>query len=179
MRRARLALACLAALLVVAAPSSADEGWNFRLTTPRGEIADEDDDLLVAIPAGRAWGIASGLVRLPEPGALFSADIEVRDARVSGAFLRVAYYDRGAGRPRQLEVADSAVVPAGASGRVEVRSAPPPGATHYRVRILGRLVAGAVVSDRGGIVVHGVDVSGAPPAEATPRVRRTRLIAER
>jgi len=177
----RLAATILAAsfLVAVALPASADDGWGFRLTTPRGGMVDEGDDLLIAIPGGRAWGITSGLRRLSEDDAIVTADIEVRDDRVSEAFLRVAYYDRATGRPRQIEVVDSTGVRVGHRSIVEVRIGPPPGAIAYRVRILGRLEPGAAASSGGAIAVHDVRIGYATPSPTPAAVRRTRLIAER
>lgn len=152
-----------------------DDAWIFRLTTPRGEMID-DDELLVAIPAGRAWGIASGLLRLPPSGTVISAEIEVRDARVREAFLRAAFYERVVGRPRQISVQDSPPVVAGERTRVRMRLDPPDGAVAYRVRVLGRLAAGPAMSSSGAIAVRELLLEGAPP---TPRARRTRLIADR
>lgn len=165
-----LLLACVAAPPAVA---SADDGWRFRLTTPRGEIVDDGDELLVAIPGGRAWGITTGLLRLPEPGTLVSALIDVRDARVREAFLRVAYYERASGRPRQVLVQDSAPVRAGEQARVVLRLDPPEGAVAYRARVLGRLLAEVEASSSGAIGVREVQVGSGSRA---PEVRRTRLM---
>ncbi len=176
MRPPAATVLCAIAMFVSSATAVADDGWGFRLTTPRGDMTEVDDDLLIAIPYGRAWGITGGLVRLPDPGSSVSAEIAVTDERVREAFLRVAYYERGAGRPRQMDIADSASVQAGASARVTVALDPPLGARWYRVRVLGRLVPGAVVSSRGAIVVGDVGVSDPDAASAAMRVRRTRFV---
>ncbi len=175
MRSARASLAAALALLLIAVPASADDGWGFRLTTPRGEIVDDGEELLVAIPGGRAWGIASGLQRLPDAGTTISVDIELRDVSVREAFLRIAYYARVTGRPRQVDVADSPLVRSGERARVEVRIDPPDGAVAYRARVLGRLLSGAERSSAGGIAVRDLLVEGASPS---PGPRRTRLIPD-
>ncbi len=176
MRPPLVALLCAVALLGPGTIALADDGWSFRLTTPRGDMTEVDDDLLVAIPYGRAWGIAGGLVRLPEPGATVSAEIAVTDDRVREAFLRVAYYERGVGRPRQIDTTDSQLVHAGASTLVSIALDPPLGARWYRVRVLGRLVPGVTTSSRGAIVVSQVAVDEPDVGRVPGRVWRTRFI---
>lgn len=172
----RTAILIVVWAVAAASPAAADDGTRFRLTTPRGEIIDDGDELLVAIPAGRAWGITSGLQRLADAGATIAAEIEVRDPLVREAFLRVAYYERASGRPRQLFTEDSAAVAFGERARVEVRLEPPPDAVAYRARVLGRLVGEGERSESGAIAVRDLTVER---ASSSPEVRRTRLIAER
>ncbi len=177
----RVTVTLLAASLVfaIALPASADDGWGFRLTTPRGGMVEEGDDLLIAIPGGRAWGITSGLQRLPEDGGVVIADIEVRDDRVREAFLRLAYYDRAIGRPRQTVIVDSAPVRAGQRSILEVRIEAPPGAIAYRIRILGRLEPGGAAQAAAAIAIHDVWIGDPTPSPTPLAARRTRLIAER
>lgn len=173
------AAATLIALVLSAAlasPALADDGWRFRLTTPRGELVEDGDDLFVLIPAGRAWGIASGLRLLPEEGTVASVDIEVRDPLVREAFLRVAYYERASGRPRQVLTVDSAAVAFGERDRVAVEIAPPEGAVAYRVRVLGRLLSDAGGAQAGAIAARDLTLGRATRAFDT---RRTRLVMER
>jgi hypothetical protein len=117
----------------------------FRPTTPRGSLERDTGGLIVGIPSGRAWGIESGLLPL-DGGSRVRLTLTVEDPDVAEAFVRVAYDARSDGRSRQLATRDSPVVRVGQDRRISVELMPPPGAVAYRVRVLGRLVAGAVRS---------------------------------
>lgn len=182
------ALLLLGALAALVPAIGADD---LRLTTPRGDLVREADGLYLAVPGGRAWGITSGLLLL-EQGHLradgrgssavvergragatsIAAEIEVRDPRVAHAFLRVAWYDRATGRPRQIAIQDSQLVRHGERARVAVRLLPPAGAVAYRIRVLARLIETASRSAPAGIVVRGLRVEGA----GRERPRPTRLL---
>lgn len=144
MRRSAIPLALLLAVAVPrAAPASADPGdWGpFRRTTPRADVIGSGDWTLLGIPGGRAWGLESGLRGLDGVRAV-SVELAVIDPAVREAFLRIAYYARAEGRPRQITTDDSEPVslsagPAGTTARVWLE--PPPGAVAYRIRLLGRL----------------------------------------
>src|SRR5207253_409190 len=80
------------------------------------------------VPGGRAWGIESGLVPVPDGRAGFRATLEVSDPLVREAFVRVAWYDRASGRPRQFALTDASFVRAGETATVEIALDPPAGA---------------------------------------------------
>ena len=155
MRRLAVALAS-AALLLSASGAAADPGdpgdvgdpvdrGGFRRTTPRAALDRDAGGLLIGLPSGRAWGIESALLPLREGGRV-SVALAVDDPLVSEAFVRVAYYARADARSRQLVTVDSPFVRVGEDRRVVIDLDPPRGAVAYRVRVLGRLVAGAVLS---------------------------------
>jgi len=129
--------------LVVAAAlaslASADSGPPYRRTTPRGSFGEDGPELLVGVPGGRAWGIESALLPVPDGRAEFRATVEVGDPEVREAFIRVAWYDRATGRPRQFALTDARYVRAGETATLEFALDPPPGAVAYRVRVLARL----------------------------------------
>ena len=154
MRRPALLLIALG-IALSASPASADppDGGPFRRTTPRGSLDRDEGGLVIGIPDGRAWGIEGALQRLDGPGRV-TLVLSVDDPDVALAFVRVAYYARGDARSRQLATRDSPFVRVGADRRIVIDLEPPPGAVAYRVRILGRLVAGAAVSRRDAIHVR-------------------------
>lgn len=127
----------IAAALAVAA--SADGGPPYRRTTPRGSFGENGTELLVGVPGGRAWGIESALIPVPDGRTGFRATVEVSDPEVREAFIRVAWYDRASGRPKQFALTDAAFVRAGETTTLEVALDPPAGAVAYRVRVLARL----------------------------------------
>jgi hypothetical protein len=127
----------LAAVLAVSA--DADGGPPYRRTTPRGSFGEDGPELLVGVPSGRAWGIESALLPVPDQRAAFRATVEVRDPEVREAFIRVAWYDRATGRPRQFALTDAEYVRAGETATLEFALDPPPRAIAYRVRVLARL----------------------------------------
>jgi hypothetical protein len=154
MRRWTVAGIALLLLLSVAAavPVAADDGWRFRLTTPRGSLERGDGlTLRLGVPSGRAWGVESTLRSISGPREL-TLTIAVRDVTVREAFVRVAWYDRDTGRPRQTAIADSNVVRAGEQDAVVVTLDPPDGAIAYRLRVLARLEQGAARSSDGAIL---------------------------
>jgi hypothetical protein len=125
----------------------------FRRTTPRGSFGRDGPELVIGVPGGRAWGIESALVPVPEPGAAFSVTVEVDDASVREAFVRVAWYDRATGRPKQFAIRDTRFVRAAETATMTVTLDPPDGAVAYRLRVLARLRAPAVASDPAAIRV--------------------------
>lgn len=182
MRRTLLFIALLVAF-GPASPASADPGGPFRRTTPRGFLDRDAGGLVIGIPAGRAWGVESALHPIPviDPlgpvggAARLTVELAVTDPDVAEAFVRVAYYTRADLRSRQLATIDSPFVRVGPGRRVTVELEPPPGAVAYRVRVLGRLVTGAVISRADAIRARWV----AGAAEQGPRgPSRTRLLTD-
>jgi hypothetical protein len=108
-------------------------------------------------------------------GALRLA-VAVDDPDVAEAFLRIAYYARGDARSRQLAPQDSPFVRVGEDRRIVIDLAPPLGVLAYRVRVLGRLVAGAARSRNDAIHAHQ---DGAPAERGRPRPALTRLETDR
>jgi len=140
--RRTLALA-LVLLAVFAAPAAADDDPPlFRRTTPRASLDQDAGNITLGVPAGRAWGVESGLRPLPAEGAL-AVRLRVSDDDVREAFARIAYYASATGRPRQIAIADSEAVAAGEGRVLFIPLDPPPGAVAYRVRVLARLRLGA------------------------------------
>src|SRR5204862_207355 len=82
----------------------------FHRTTPRGSFGRDGPALLVGVPGGRAWGVESELRPAPAAGSDLWVTVEVRDPAVREAFVRIAWYDRGTGRPRQIVIADARAV---------------------------------------------------------------------
>lgn len=119
--------------------ASADGGPPYRRTTPRGSFGQVGPELLVGVPGGRAWGIESALIPVPEQLSGFRATVEVSDPEIREAFVRVAWYDRATGRPRQFALTDARFVRAGETATLEVALDPPPSAVAYRIRVLARL----------------------------------------
>ena len=146
------AAAFLVALALVA-PASADGDPVFRRTTPRGSFGRDGGELLVGVPGGRAWGIESELRPLPVGEAALRAIIEVRDPAVREAFIRIAWYDRTIGRPRQFALTDARLVRAGETNALELPLDPPAGAIAYRVRVLARLRSPDALSADGAVRV--------------------------
>jgi hypothetical protein len=175
MRRPVLLVLALGALLF-ATTASADPGdpleaGRFRRTTPRASLDRDAGGLIVGIPAGRAWGIESDLLPLDGRGAV-PLVLAVDDPGVAEAFVRVAYYARADVRSRQLATRDSPFVRVGEDRRITVELIPPAGAVAYRVRVLGRLVAGAARSRIDAIHVRQDPL---PAERGRPRPALTRL----
>jgi hypothetical protein len=147
----------------------------FRRTTPRGSLERDTGGLIVGIPSGRAWAIESALLPL-DGGSRVTLVLSVDDPDVAEAFVRVAYDARADTRSRQLATRDWPVVRVGQDRRIFVELVPPRGAVAYRVRVLGRLVAGAVLSRVDAI--H-VDPGPAPAERGRPRPSLTRLEPDR
>ena len=142
----RPALVVVLITLALASPAAADPGGPFRRTTPRGLLDQDPGGLVIGIPWGRAWGVESALIPIGPSAGEITLDVAVDDPDVSEAFVRIAYYARVDQRSRQLATVDSPYVRVGAGRTVRIELDPPPGAVAYRVRVLGRLVPGAVIS---------------------------------
>ena len=172
MRKVIAGLFCalgIAAALAVAA--SAEGGPPYLRTTPRGSFGTDGPELVVGVPGGRAWGIESALIPVPDERTAFRATVEVSDPEVREAFIRVAWYDRATGRPRQFALNDARFVSAGESATLEVALDPPPGAVAYRVRVLARLRTPDALS-----AADAVTVTLSAPYLRPARVPPTRLL---
>jgi hypothetical protein len=132
-------LCALGVAAVLAIAASAEGGPPYRRTTPRGSFGTDGPELVVGVPGGRAWGIESALIPVPDERTGLRATVEVSDPEVREAFIRVAWYDRATGRPRQFALTDARLVRAGETATLEVALDPPAGAVAYRVRVLARL----------------------------------------
>ena len=152
-KKVAAALVVVVLVLAVAGAASADDGPQYHRTTPRGSFGRDGAALLVGVPGGRAWGVESELRPLPDGPAALWATIEVRDASVREAFVRIAWYDRASGRSRQIALSDARAVRAGEGAKIELALDPPPTAIAYRVRVLARLRAPDLVSAAGAIRV--------------------------
>ena len=97
---------CVAFTLTVSAPSAAEDGTTFRRTTPRAPLRVSAEEIVFGIPGGRAWGLESPLIRIGAHAAI-ALDLGVRDDGLREAFVRIAWYDRDAGRPRQTLIEDA------------------------------------------------------------------------
>ncbi|HAF09980.1 MAG TPA: hypothetical protein DCK98_07870 [Chloroflexi bacterium] len=157
-------------LVLRASAASADPG-PFRRTMPRAFLGHDVGGLIVGIPTGRARGIESGLRPLDGAGPVALA-VAVADPDVAEAFVRVAFYARGDVHSGQLATRDSPFVHVGEDRRIVVELDPPPGAVAYRIRVLGRLVAGATLSRADAIRVWS-DLGAAD--QGRPRPALTRL----
>jgi hypothetical protein len=132
-------LVCALGVVAVISISASADGPPYRRTTPRGSFGANGAELVVGVPGGRAWGIESALIPVPEQPTGFRATVEVSDPEVREAFVRVAWYDRATGRPRQFALTDARFVRAGETATLEVPLDPPAGAVAYRLRVLARL----------------------------------------
>jgi hypothetical protein len=181
MRRSALIFIGLGVLLS-ASTAAADPGdpprppevGPFRRTTPRASLDRDAGGLIVGIPSGRAWGLESALIPIADVSRA-TLVLSVDDPDVAEAFVRVAYYAREDTRSRQLATRDSPFVRVGEDRRIAVELVPPPGAIAYRVRVLGRLVAGAVRSRVDAIHVRP---DPAPAERGRQRPSLTRLEAD-
>lgn len=171
MRKLVLAVALL---LVVAAPAAADDDMRFRRTTPRAPLAVSGDELLFGVPAGRAWGLESRLVRIGRDGATVALDLAVSDPAIREGFVRIAWYTRDEGRPRQIAIEDAPAVRSGIERRIVVRLEPPDGAIAFRMRVLARLGPGATLSREDAIGVSRLRLD----AWDRRRPALTRLLAD-
>jgi len=164
-------------MVLGAAVASADPGdiGHFRRTTPRASFDRDAGGLVLGIPSGRAWGIESGLEPL-DGATQLRLVLAVDDPEVAEAFVRIAYYARGDARSRQLATEDSPFVRVGEDRRIVIDLVPPRGAVAYRLRVLGRLIAGATRSRSDAIHAR----SDSPAAErGRPRPSLTRLETDR
>lgn len=181
MRRALLLFLLIAFTIVftfaAASPASADPGGPFRRTTPRGLLDQDPGGVVVGIPAGRAWGVEGVLTPLDPSGAArrVTVDLAVDDPDVALAFVRIAYYARADQRSRQVATVDSPFVRVGSGRRIRIELDPPSGAVAYRVRVLGRLMAGAVISRGDAIRARW---TGGPAEQGLRRPSLTRLLTD-
>lgn len=169
----RLLVLCVAFALVASAPSSAEDGTTFRRTTPRAPLRVAADELVFGIPSGRAWGLESRLIRIGSH-ATVALDLGVRDQEIREAFVRIAWYDRDEGRPRQMLVEDAPVVLPGVERRVVMQLEAPEGAVAFRIRVLARVTPGTPASREDALAVARVRVD----PRVRPRPALTRLWAE-
>jgi hypothetical protein len=129
----------------------ADGDPPFRRTTPRGSFGRDGPVLVVGVPGGRAWGIESGLIPVPAIGTAMHVTMSVEDPAVREAFVRIAWYDRATGRPKQFAIADATFVHADQTATFDVPLDPPAGAVAYRVRVLARLHTPDAISSAAAI----------------------------
>lgn len=144
-----LVVTLLAALVVCVVPSvaHADPGpW--RRTTPRAVLDLIGEELMLRVPAGRAWGIQSR-PQLVQPGAALrvAARLDVLEQEARGAFIRVAFYARSDGRGRQRLVVDGQNVRGGEDRISEARFVVPEWAKSVKVRVLMRRYGSPLVAD--------------------------------
>jgi hypothetical protein len=168
LRTTALAIALLAVTLH---PALADDDPAFRRTTPRGSFGRDGPALLVSVPGGRAWGIESALIPVPAQASAFLATVQVDDPTVREAFVRIAWYDRPTGRPKQFALTDARPVRDGESAMLEVRLDPPSGAVAYRLRVLARLRSSDALSD-----AAAVRATLSAPYDLPPRPPSIRLL---
>lgn len=165
------ALSLLLAATLLATSALAESGPPYRRTTPRGSFGVVGPELVVGVPGGRAWGIESALIPVPEQRTAIRAEIEVSDPTVREAFVRVAWYDRATGRPKQFALTDARYVRAGETATLEIALDPPAGAVAYRLRVLARLAAADATSAADAI---RVDMSA--PYRIAAEIPVTRLL---
>ncbi len=151
--------------------ASADGGPPYRRTTPRGSFGADGAGLVVGVPGGRAWGIESALIRVPDQRTGFRATVDVSDPEVREAFVRVAWYDHATGRPRQFALTDARFVRAGETATLEVALDPPAGAVAYRIRVLARLRTREALS-----AADAIRVNVSAPYRIPPEIPATRLL---
>jgi hypothetical protein len=104
-----------------------------------------------------------------------TVELAVDDPDVAEAFVRVAYYAVADRRSRQLVTIDSPFVRLGPERRVTIELDPPDEAVAYRVRVLGRLVAGAQVSRANAIRARWI---GGAAEQGSRRPSLTRLLTD-
>jgi hypothetical protein len=159
----------IAAVLAIAA--SAEGGPPYRRTTPRGSFGADGAELVVGVPGGRAWGIESALIPVPDERTGFHATVEVSDPEIREAFIRVAWYDRATGRPRQFALTDARYVRSGETATLDFALDPPPGAVAYRLRVLARLREPEALS-----AADAIRVSVSAPYRLALGIPATRLL---
>ena len=162
-----MGLGLLSLLSSVAA--SAEDGTTFRRTTPRAPLQVTAGELRFGIPSGRAWGLESRLIRVGT-GASVALDLGVGDELIREAFVRIAWYERDEGRPRQMLTEDAPFVLAGVQRRVVMHLEPPEGAIAFRIRVLARVTTGTPASREGGVSVGRVRVD--PQVRLRPALTR-------
>jgi hypothetical protein len=164
-------LCALGVAVVLSVVVSADGGPPYRRTTPRGSFGADGPELVVGVPGGRAWGIESALIPVPDQRTGFRATVEVSDPEIREAFVRVAWYDQAIGRPRQFALTDARYVRAGETATLEVALDPPAGAVAYRVRVLARLRTPEAPS-----AADAIRVNVSAPYRFAPDIPATRLL---
>jgi hypothetical protein len=164
-------LCALGVAAVLSVVVSADGGPPYRRTTPRGSFGADGPELVVGVPGGRAWGIESALIPVPDQRTGFRATVEVSDPEIREAFVRVAWYDQATGRPRQFALTDARYVRAGETATLEVALDPPAGAVAYRVRVLARLRTPEALS-----AADAIRVNVSAPYRFAPDIPATRLL---
>jgi hypothetical protein len=164
-------LCALGVAAVLSVVVSADGGPPYRRTTPRGSFGADGPELVVGVPGGRAWGIESALIPVPDQRTGFRATVEVSDPEIREAFVRVAWYDQAIGRPRQFALTDARYVRAGETATLEVALDPPAGAVAYRVRVLARLRTPEALS-----AADAIRVNLSAPYRFAPDIPATRLL---
>ena len=169
----RVVSLCVAIMLLTALSSSAEDGTRFRRTTPRAPLHVSVDEIVFGIPSGRAWGLESRLIRI-KSHATVALDLGVRDPEIREGFVRIAWYDRDEGRPRQMQVEDAPVVLPGVQRRVVMQLEAPEGAVAFRIRVLARVTPGTPASRGDALAVARVRVD--PSVRLRPAL--TRLWAE-
>ena len=164
LRSLALSLLALVALACALPALAAADEPRFHRTTPRGSFGRDGEVLLIGVPGGRAWGIESELRPVPRERSALRATVEVRDPDVREAFMRIAWYDRASGRPRQIAFVDAIAARIGTTATLEVPLDPPANAVAYRARVLARMrVRDAVASEAAVRAVLGpVRARGAP-----------------
>lgn len=160
---------CVALMLVTAASANAEDGTTFRRTTPRAPLRLSADQLVFGIPSGRAWGLESALIRIGSH-ATVALDLGLADEGVREAFVRIAWYDRDQGRPRQMLVEDAPVVLPGVRRRVVLALEAPDGAVAFRIRALARVTPGTAASREDALTVGRVRVD--PSLRLRPALTR-------
>jgi hypothetical protein len=171
-RRIAAALVCaLVTAVMLAAFAEAEGGPPYRRTTPRGSFGTDGPELIVGVPGGRAWGIESALIPVPSERSGFRAMVEVSDPEIREAFIRVAWYNRSTGRPRQFALTDARFVRAGETATLELALDPPAGAVAYRVRVLARLRSSDALS-----AADAIRVSFSAPYPMPSAIPPTRLL---
>lgn len=164
---------CLVLVLGSSVVTHAEDGTTFRRTTPRAPMRVSAEQIAFGIPSGRAWGLESRLIAIAG-SATVALDLGVGDWSVRETFVRIAWYDRDEGRPRQMLVEDAPHVLPGVERRVVLQLEPPDGAVAFRIRVLARVMPGASSSREGAVSVARVHVDR--PARLRPAL--TRLWAE-
>jgi hypothetical protein len=164
-------LGALGVAVALSALVNADGGPPYRRTTPRGSFGIDGPALVVGVPGGRAWGIESALIPIPDQRTGLRATVEVSDPEIREAFIRVAWYHEASGRPRQFALTDARYVRSGETATLEVALDPPAGAVAYRVRVLARLRTPDALS-----APDAIRVTVSAPHRIAPRIPVTRLL---
>ncbi|MDP9275316.1 MAG: hypothetical protein M3O99_06965 [Chloroflexota bacterium] len=164
-------LCALGVAVALSALVNAEGGPPYRRTTPRGSFGIDGPELVVGVPGGRAWGIESALIPVPDQSTGFRATVEVSDPQIREAFIRIAWYDRSTGRPRQFALTDARFVRAGETATLEVTLDPPAGAVAYRVRVLARLRSPDALS-----AADAIRVNVSAPYRIADEIPATRLL---